>query len=170
VSLRDTINAHPTIAGAALVLALGALGVTIYSQLTGGRIEPPNTRYYYDLDTGKVFSGKYKIAPIEAPSASSSDGTYNGVTARIFACGSCRDDYSGMTASDIEEAGAKIGFLQHKGPMDKQADHENLAMATAKVSKVEPIEWHSITSQKGMTIATANLDCSGGYEEIACYP
>jgi hypothetical protein len=109
---RDFLNNNSAVVTIlALVVLVGALGAIIWNSGGGGGQEFMQ-RYYYDLNTGKLFvDSKSKIAPIDAPSGPY-NGKQGGVSAVVFGCGECQSSYDGMTQEEVEEAGAIIGWLE----------------------------------------------------------
>lgn len=82
MSLRETLNKNPALAGGIVVVVIVAAVVA----MRGSSGAPPlDQAWFYDLQTGALFPGdRFAPAPIDAPS-----GAGNGVTAVVLGCGDC---------------------------------------------------------------------------------
>lgn len=138
MSLREFANNNSAIvtlgAVVLLVIALGAIIMQTRGGSSGGVIDV----YYYDLNTGQLFSGPSdQLAPIEAPS-----GPYNGkpggVRAFVFSCADCDDEsthfigwldmYTPEAKQAMTNPGAGMGpsfELYEQGHLVKGVDDEN---------------------------------------------
>lgn len=135
MSLRDWMNNNSALVTiAAVVLLVVTLGWIIL-QAKGPSASRMKSQYYYDLNTGTIFTAdSSEMPPIETPSGPDKTGKPAGVRARVFACGDCRRSYVGMTVAQIEEADAFIAFLEKFTPEAKKS------MEEAKDTVAEPTE------------------------------
>lgn len=183
MKIRDYLNQNSSVGILAAVVLLVISLFIIYRQLTGSGGGPRITElYYYDLNTGRVF-----VAPIEAvPPIETDSGDYQGepagVRANIFACGSCRKSYAGMTPEEIESAGADLAYLQKYPPDAKAAiersrsgeagQQDYLAAEQELYSAVYEDEWYHVyedAEQIGQ-LTQIDLDCPEDKRPKVCFP
>ena len=122
MKIREFLNQNSSIGILAAVVLLVISLFIIYRELSGaGRPQPPQSKYFMDLNTGEVFIGDFNaLAPIETPSGPH-EGEPAGVVANIFACGECEKSYAGMTVTEIEQTGAEVAYLTKFSMEGKQA-------------------------------------------------
>ncbi len=109
LTIRRKINENPMLVVAvALVslLVLAAVAVVYFWPAGPKRIEPGDQVWFYDLNTGKLFSAAGSVvAPIESPSGPLPGGKPAGVRAYVLSY-----------AAEPTEADWFIGFLQTSDP------------------------------------------------------
>lgn len=132
--MHDTLQPKPASVAIGGVLLLVICFALIGCDLSGasgrhlvagaGSSKRTTSAYFYDLNTGKVFTAPVDdYPPIAAPS-DKKPGAQSGVEAYIFSSGKCASDYSGMTAQQIKMSGAFIGYLQKYNEHAKQSLRE----------------------------------------------
>ncbi len=178
MGLRESMDKHSVVVA---VLALAILIACVMfigrGMWGGGRTAGPGDSYYYDLNTETVFVDKSSAwSPIEAPSGPDAKGNPAGVKAVILACGSCGSNYDGMSATQVEEAGAVIAYLQ-VNPKPSSSEREGgpggivPMMMDPLLRAVEGGDWIRGASSAGMNLTTAVRDRCGKKEEIQmCNP
>lgn len=150
MSLREYLDQHSsTVTILAVVLLVIALGIVVMTSrgLGGGGGEVVEF-YYYDLDTGELFA-----------STAADTGT-EGVRAYVMSCGEC-GDYSGMTAQEVEAAGAKIAYLLRTDPNETPPYN-------VFVKRPEDRDWSQGVSDEANEI-TAMIQCPDGSPTM-CLP
>lgn len=179
MSLRNKLNNNPLITISAVAVALGVVVMVLYSSLSGGVRYVERPMYYFDLNTGSLFVAEDQFPPIEAPSGKQPDGQPAGVRAMIHSCGSCRDDYSGMTIEQVSEAGAEITYLQrYTSEVKRRIAQEGKEVlgrlegqgGILEVTKPQAIEWQSGGTRDGDHIRMHTLECPDGQEVVRCSP
>jgi len=87
--LRDFLNNNSAVVTiltvALLIVALGAIVLQLRPGRAGGQVVDV---YYYDLDSGQIFTASSR----EVPPIETSTGPFNGVRAYVFACSDCGDE------------------------------------------------------------------------------
>lgn len=174
---------------AILVVALGFLTM----RLTGGGRRGGTQRsfYYYDLGSGKVFiESAQKFPPIEAPSGPLQIGDKQmdaGVRAFVFTCGECPDTLDGMTVDQIEQTGAKFGYVErYTDDMKKQMENPDgnmppmpgmmmdnygrLVATLPKKSGSYPKFYENMSAQGADITMKAMTKCPGGSYPKPCMP
>ncbi len=113
MGIRETLNTHPgLVAGTAIVLALLAVGVLVWSAADRGPTFAGGM-YYYDMEADALFVAEPgQFPPIPAPS-----GERAGVRAHVFGCGpgDCPGArrLAGKSWQQIEsETDAFVGYFQ----------------------------------------------------------
>jgi hypothetical protein len=180
MSIRDRINNNPFVSTVAIVLLLGVSLTLIWSQVgTGGPQQFPDTVYYYDLNTSKLFAGPRNPGQqgsieqatnpnqstgaqqvqnnagknrIEAPSGPTDDGKPAGVRAWVFACGTC-PSLLGKTYKEALETEAEFAWVE--------SEHG--------ISEPGKVEWVSKYSSRGTEIMDIELEC-GDAGVVPCFP
>lgn len=129
-------------------------------------IEVPDSAYFYDLGTGKLFSGPLnEIGPIEPPSKSSlPSGQPAGVRAMVYSCGSC----------DGERF---IGYLylwppeERAKPANRRLEHNSVVAAVEKQG--EPalqVTWFARTDEAAEPILNFAQKKCGSRAVVVCAP
>lgn len=179
MGLRDTLNQN-----SAVVMVIAVLGIVVCAVLIGRGLSRGSSAgvgevHYYDLNTDKIFIGvAQRQEPVEAPSGPTAEGKPAGVRAHIVSCGKCRSNYDGMTAQQIEEAGAYLAYLIINPPMPtvdssgaNTADPRMLILSDPMVRAVDGGPWMSAGSAKAMALLTQARDrCEAGANLLACHP
>ncbi len=113
--IRQWINQNPKIVtGITAVLLLLFLVIVVCQFLPGKPVqyEGPKKAWFYDLNTGELFTAKSKLLPpTKAPSGPLPDGTPAGVRAYVFYSNAPND-------TDTEPF---VGFLETLSPQAKQS-------------------------------------------------
>lgn len=81
MALRKWFRSHPL---AVSLATIGCLTLAAVLLLRSNQNHEVTHAYYYDLDTGQIFSAPLGSTPILTPS-----GKPRGVVAMVFGCGSC---------------------------------------------------------------------------------
>jgi hypothetical protein len=179
MSIREQINNNPTLFGTIMTLAIaGAAGLIWWQASSGGRPTYPNAVYYYDLNTGQLFTGPrnpgqaangdqqasgdpsmgqiqadMRTERIEAPCGPTDDGQLAGVRARVYACGSCPSSLLGKTYEEVAQTEAALSHLE----------------SGMQVSEPGDIEWLPANSRQGGEVKAISLNCADG-ELTPCFP
>ena len=174
--LRLWLAENPVIIGSvAAVIILIALYFILFS---GGSssIESPKVDYFYDLDSGEVFTDDFKIVP---PYKHSSGA--EAVKAVVVSCGSCEDEserqvawlerYTETAKPEMERIMAEVIERGHapyvaysRGKMLEQG-------GGLQVSFDDPIEWFGHTSMAGLEIRSELMSFCGEDEPpTICHP
>jgi hypothetical protein len=151
--LRDWINEHPrpikTVAGVSALL----LVVVAIQQLRPDEpevVEPPQKEWYYDLNTGELFTAEAGLTPpIKAPSGRTPDGRKAGVRAYVLSY-----------VYDPNEAERFIGFLETTVTEEMLAETPQRGGSSpagkwAKGKMIRPVhdeQWVPADSQEGRAI------------------
>ena len=173
MSIRNTLNENPAITTVVAILVLVVcLGLVIWWMTGsggGGRISDQS--YYFDLNTGEVFTAKTASSPIEAPSGRTDAGDPAGVAAQIFACDGCQASYAGMTPEEIEDSGATLAFLERTVNKPELRDvEEGVTGQVTEVTRPDEIQWVNVSSPAGQRLVNRGLDCPNGETAEPCYP
>lgn len=167
--------------GKMLILSGGLLiaAVVMAFNNSGLRVKPtpppPLTQlYYFDLNTGKLFSGLDTAPPIAAPSGAY-QGKPAGVRAIVYACGDCQDSkniFVGYleTLDDAFAAGVPVasrqGYYNAQVPISLPGAEEAL-----RVSAPKPIKWVAKNSEEGAAvIEAARSHCGEDKQLDECLP
>jgi hypothetical protein len=180
MSIRTWINNHSSIVTIITVLVLlVAIGVVIWDAGGVGGGRPGTPAYYYDLNTGEIFvRSTPELAPIEAPSGPH-QGESAGVLAVVYACGQCPADLEGMTAKELEQTNAYIGWLQRYTDKIKKArasggsDQDSRMPPPVSSQRLMPVggeTWVSGTSGQATTLQQNELQRCGDQEPQECTP
>lgn len=183
MSIREWINRNTLGALVVTVLALvAALGLTLWrSGGTGGPVEA----YFFDLDTGELFTAAARqLPPIETPG-----GGHQGVSAHIFACGECPAPVAGLTLDALRDQGGFVAYFERYSDSAKMMleagfppetpEEEELREALAEdpeqaalVRRPDDEEWVELRSEAGDRIAAAAWErpCPDGTAPTRCRP
>ena len=170
--MRELLNNNSMVMVGATVLLLCVAGWLLYKQIrgSGGGTVGATDVYYYDLDTGSLFTNKNDLyPPIDNPAGAKGKG----VLAIVYGCGNC------------EEANRYIGYLQ-KYTDKAKAIWENPPVLDGKIkaplemmepasgqlvaSQKKPTQWHPILSSQGQMILNAEADKCKGTDRKYCTP
>lgn len=185
MKLRDWMNNNSAIVTiAAVVILILSLGYIVWSSKGpsyGARVIDV---YYYDLNTQKVFTAKSdQVPPIDAPSGPfrtpAGQEVPGGVRAYLFACGDCQD-FTGLTAAELQAKGGFIGWLEMYTPEAKamltQPPGESPEAAAERemrmyqvwesgqlIASPDNLRWVSQNTEEGVRI-TSQIEgkCPGG--------
>lgn len=163
--LREWMQGNQTIvAGAAGVLLLICL-IAIIMQIapTGSSVKTPNSAYFYDVVTGKVFQAPFDaVPPITSP-----DGN-EAVRAHFYSCGDCN------------ESDRFVGYYEKYTPQAKEVVEK--ARTSADPNQAMPYEpmgdgllisfdaktWFAMYSPKAEQGMGERLNCPGGQRLRYC--
>ncbi len=186
MNVREIMNNNPAMvtigAVVILVLCLGA----IMCQLKGpsGRGGPVDL-YFLDESSGTLFTAESTVfPPIAAPS--DTGGTTSGVRAHVFGCGDCPSKLAGMTAEQVESAGAFIAYLEKYTPESKSRLEQVANNPSPNPEDMEMMyemeegrlirlmgsdEWINANSERGVDVYSTIRDrCSGDERPRQCFP
>ena len=186
MSLRESLNQNRAVRIVAWLLVIAVLALVamrfIGSGPRGGTVP---LAYFYDLNSGHLFSAPAsKKGNIEAPSGTiaSPDGPRGaGVRAHVVSCGGCSADLAGKTGPQLEEAGAKIAYLEtlteemarlhEEGMPDTMLEGAGILIAAVPAEPGAFPKFHDRSSRRGGRIArSASRKCPGGAPPSACAP
>lgn len=155
----------------ALLLAAGIFMATS----TTAPVGPPEQAYYYDLNTGKVFTASAKShSPIQTDSGAHADNLPAGRKIYIFSCGGC-GQYDGKTLDEIRADGAIPGWLEMftaeaKNLLEQGSTSTDIIMAGQLIKDVDGGRWMSqMTSTASNLISNIRQACNGS-EPNPCHP
>lgn len=160
----------PLMIGVSVVILLLAAGLLYFFTF---KVTPtsqvPDSAYFLDLSTGKLFKGKLEDAgPLEVESgAKLPDGQPAGVRAAVFSCGSCDS-----------EADRYVGYVSILPPEERtkpavrrMANAEQLAAIPELGKPALDVKWHARTSEEGVKITdAATRKCGEGKTPTPCAP
>jgi hypothetical protein len=153
--------------------------------------------YYYDVVTGKLFTGPVgDTPPIPTPSGSIKNGVFAGVRANVFTCKSCDDEKSRVigyletytqearealdTQRTMAEANIRAAEVNSPDspPTTQIGPDENEVKLLAVIaggrliaSPADTEKWFRMESDEGMELVNAAMtDCPGGRYATQCYP
>lgn len=170
--LRGLMQRHGAIvAVAAVIIAVASVFATTRSII--GPSRQPADLYYYDLNTGDLFTAPGgALQPIAAPSSDADNPS--GVRAHVFACGSCDDAsvrYVGYITKFNPDVVAKV--LERNGGVINAEFHQLLDL-TADNTLVRSTEsdddWRPIGSRTGIALVTAAQKRCGNATPARCVP
>jgi hypothetical protein len=170
MGIRNLLEQHQ---GAAIVIIAIILASSAVIILRSGAITTPDKQaYFFDLDTGELFTADRELqAPIAAPS-----GEGNGMRAVVFGCGSCNADDLRVAyiMKYSDDAGTAIG-PDMAGAGD--APPQQLAGAVQKEPLVaappaagEQPQWVVTSSPQGSTIQSRASFVCGPKAAQPCVP
>jgi hypothetical protein len=141
--------------------------------------------YFYDLRGGTVFvAPASSVPPIQAPSGNGPDGKPAGVRAYIYSCDEDYADFRGMTADQVEQSGAFIGYLEKRTDYFKEymanTERDSTAVDPAVAARMvkQPIliqklgdqRWVPDISPRGQKIQQAARQRCPGTTAVLCNP
>lgn len=192
MSIREWINKNSAVATiVAVVILVISLGILIMN-LGGGRRGPVvKELYYYDLNTGKVFTAPVEsLPPVKAPS-DPDESKRSGVQAYIMACGECPSNIAGATAEELAQRNVFIVRLEKyddrtRDQLVKMMEQQQQAgpegpppmmvdpFLMEEGRLVKPLQgdrWVPIHSPAGMQIMESlQRRCEDGTNPKFCYP
>lgn len=130
MAVRKWIRSHPLAIGA---LAIVCLLLTAALMFRSGQYDEVTHAYYYDLDTGQLFSAPLAATPILTPS-----GKPRGVVAMVLGCGGCSPKKR------------SIGWLQTSQP-ESSSNPESQWIAKPPEASDSPV-WFDAESPQALTI------------------
>lgn len=173
--IRDWANQNSSLVSIVAVLLI--VGALTYLIVSSGRKGPKfEGRYYYDLNTDKLFRVKTdEYAPINAPSGPLGDGQPAGVLAYVFTCGECDPDLDRKTPEDLAAAGMFVGYLETYTPEAKKQLSEAQGDAAGGVSgkMVRTLDydtWFDAYSMQGIQIQSVIRGACPRGPGKACMP
>jgi hypothetical protein len=143
---------------------------------------PGTTRnvYYYDLNTGELFSASAGlIPPIDAPSGVLLGTTSSkaGVRAYVFGCGSCLPEDRHVAWIEMYDNEARKNLTEQLSakthPLASRMGPEAVTSHVAEVNLEDPrdVKWVGLNSLKGSSIVRQSaLSCPDGSAAIPCMP
>lgn len=167
----------------AVVVLVVSLGVIIMNT-RGPGVARTIDLYFYDLNTGKLFTAKSdQIPPIEAPSGPLQGQPGNlpaGVRAHVYACGEC-PDLTGMTLQEVEQAGAYIAYVEMYTEQGKAALTAGASgppegpmidpMEQTLIARVPELAWQPMYSDAGFRLTeSGHRACPDGSAPQPCRP
>jgi hypothetical protein len=163
MSLRQTINENPaaTTVGAVLLVAMACV-VLLWSLVFNAAANGAQAAYWYNQDTGQVF--------VEPANDASEDGRYSKdkkIKAMIYACGQCDDSYAGMTAVEIEKAGARLVYLLRSVTSERRGGQ---TITRELVGQPGRDQWVPAGQPKSYPMMKYPGDCDGGRQVRQCRP
>jgi hypothetical protein len=134
----------------------------------------PTEMYYYDLNTGQLFSGPINaIPPIETPSGKTPAGENAGVKAYVFSCGDCADA-SQRYIGWMEKADAMAKKMIENPDAGPNLNNIDQLIGTLEKGTVQISEdgktWVSFTSQEGVALMQKAQARCGGAAPVTCFP
>ncbi len=136
LDLRGRINRNPKPILALAIITFSIFAAVIISMLGDDAPLPvtsPDTEWYYDLNTGKLFAAPEGLMPpIDAPSGPSADGSAAGVRAHVF-----------TYVKEPNESEYYIGFLETERPGGVKL-----------IRRVRDPNWQPVDSPQGRAIIT----------------
>ena len=157
----------------AMLLIVGALTYVILS--TGRKAPKFEGRYYYDLNTDKIFRVKTdEYPPIEAPSGPLEDGQPAGALAYVFTCAECDPDLDGKTIDELEAADMFIGYLEAYTPEAKkklvELEGTGGGVSGKMVRTLDHETWFDAYSMQGIQLQSIVRDACPRGPGKACMP
>jgi hypothetical protein len=136
LDIRGRINRNPKPFLALAIITFSIFAAVVISMLGDGApppLTPPNSEWYYDLNTGKLFAAEEGLTPpIDAPSGPSADGSAAGVRAHVF-----------TYVEEPNESEYYIGFIETQ-------DTGGMKL----IRRVPDPNWQPVDSPQGRTIIT----------------
>ena len=196
MKLREWINRNSELTTIISVfLLVFALVVLVKSIPRGGRLI---TRcYFYDVVTGKLFSGPVNdLPPVQTPEGSMKNGVFAGVRANVFSCTSCDDASSrkigyletltqeGRDAVEAQRAAvdanlrnsetdnkASVGMTQPAPDDTEMKLMEAISKGRLVALPGDVEKWFTIESEEGNNLVNSAIkSCPDGKYGIQCYP
>jgi hypothetical protein len=162
--LPQTNTTRNMLVAALLVLALAAMGYTVWSRFAAAGGKSGN--YFLDLNTGKIFVGPESAwAPIVTPSGPHEDEPA-GVRVFLFSCAEC-GDLDGRTLDEAKTLGATALWVEKYTAEAKKAleggDRSPETIMNGLVMRAPTTgRWMSPSSPEGVSIRnTVAKFCSG---------
>jgi hypothetical protein len=153
-----------------VVVLLSMSLLSLWLQRDGGRPAGPGQAYYYDLTSGKLFSGPDDaIAPIDAPG-----GTGKGVRAFVYSCEGCEPDslvVLKLQAMTLEARRVIVTARTDPKMQDALVDaiQHGVRVAAPPTSGQEPV-WLRPESSEAAALAKAIASHCGGQTPQPCLP
>jgi len=173
MNIREYMNNNPAVvtigAVVILVICLGLIIKTLFKG-SGGRTGPVDV-YYYDLNTGELFTaGSDKFPPIQSPT--DEGDKLSGVRAMVFSCGDCDKKSTHF-----------VGYLERytpeaKAAMERAASSDEPMMEDVyemeqgrEVKLPDAAEWIDGNSEAGMAVYEAiRQRCEADERPRQCFP
>jgi hypothetical protein len=195
MKLRGWINRNSELVTVISVfLLVFSLVVLVKSTPRNGRVI--TRAYYYDVVTGKLFSGPAQdTPPIPTPDGSMKNNVFAGVRANVFACASCDDvkshkigyleTYTQEAREALESQRMMTEAMSHVGPDSGQDNPGTLPGPDPNEIKLMEVisrgrlvastenteRWFPMESDEGMQLVTAAMkSCPGDRYATQCYP
>jgi hypothetical protein len=168
LSLREKLNERPALVTSAAVLTLALALGAIWYRYAGPVDRPSPDAYYFDLNTERVIVSEVANPPIETDSGAH-DGQPAGVEVAIYSCGQCAERYTGMTARQVKQAGARIAYLLKRPP-----EHSENALTVLWVREVGDADWTKVTKSSQPRPVPHPImriePCEEGSPPTRCFP
>ena len=175
MNVREWLNNNSAVATlVAVVVLVISLAILVYTGGGGSRVTEIDL-YYYDLNTGELFTASSRlIPPIEAPSGPTPEGEPAGVRAYLYSCSDC-DDESTHRIAWLErytpEAKQRIeNYRNNPEQFAEEAYYEMEMQQDHQVRRPEDNQWQNINTQAGQQIMEIAMQCPEGQRPQICYP
>ncbi|MBI4581376.1 MAG: hypothetical protein HY718_16865 [Planctomycetes bacterium] len=147
-----------------VVAILGAAGL-LYWLLVGGGTAGPKQAWYYDLNTGQLFTAEVtKELPVAAPSGPAPEGQPAGVRAFVFSSGDCSNP-SDRFIGWLETLGRTSGSPAVAGGSDRMRPADPLGRPVGErlIRREKDRNWVAANTPHGIAIVNEVLrpDTSG---------
>jgi hypothetical protein len=168
MSLRESINGNPAVAGAAVILLL----IIAVFVVRGRGTTPYDQGYFYNLSTGELITlDSATLSPVTLP-----DGN-TAVRAYVFSCTACADDrFIGHLERYTDESKQLLGRIDDPSLSDEQRRELNIQIghgvqiALPPESGAQP-QWHPMAAPAGAQIMLhAQQQCASPGQMISCLP
>lgn len=163
-------NHIKAVAATAMLLVAGG---ALYWQLKPApRGQPPQAEWYYDLNTGKLFTARIESPPIDAPSGKLPDGKPAGVRAHVYSCGRCDLEADRQVAwletFEGKAGGPSWGADGKRKPATPPGAAGSASAATGSLVKTPDLKtWVSNGSEDGRKLQVIP-DCKDGSKAKRC--
>lgn len=168
MALRKMLNGNPAaLAGLAFVLiALAVILSRGGDQLP--EVQPITAAWYYNLDTGELFSGPMEPAPIDAPG-----GSGQAVRAHLFSCGACTEQerFIGFLTRHTPEAARVLTGLEagaNPTPDEQVILETGQRIGAAPDAPGKTIHWAVEGTPEADAVRTAPAQQCGGMRPTRC--
>jgi len=115
------VPSRKLLAGMVALIVLVIAGVSLFRQMRHADPPSPSKAWFYDLNTGKLFSGPAgALPPVVAPSGPLPDGTPAGVQAHVYSCTDCAEATRYIAYLETSTASARerqLAAQQSKEPL-----------------------------------------------------
>ena len=174
---------NPKLWGTLAVIVIVVAAFAIYRQARSSTPQrPPTHEWFYDLNTGKIFSAPAdQVPPIAAPSGATKDGQPAGVRARVLSCGKCTESQQFVAYLETYTPEDRERLLRLQNPTiptekpavipEMQAAADPLAGGRSLVRRPTDSDWVSMQSREGAQIVReADQKCGAGKRSRMCLP
>ncbi|MEX0652645.1 MAG: hypothetical protein WD534_02740 [Phycisphaeraceae bacterium] len=178
MGVRQWINEHSTVATLVVVVALcGAVGTMVWT--LRGDSGSLRQEYYYDMQTGQLFTATYTaVPPVASPH---SGGQLTGARAAVFGCGGCPKTLESMTREEAESAGAIVTWIEWAPEEVRGGSTQPASPSEARLRGMDGQFYFLVqdldsdrpvrqTSDAGRTLTTRLPTCPDGSTPQRCTP